>query len=138
MELNFFYEHLYLIPAITFFIAVLFKLIYIKFCSWRFNIERAIWSWWMPSVHSAVITSLAAAVTLKYWLNSDLFAISITLAFIVIYDAVNVRYEAGRHARYLNKMMWKDKFKESLGHLPSEAFAWSILWIIIPMVLYFV
>ncbi|MDR2411767.1 MAG: divergent PAP2 family protein [Candidatus Peribacteria bacterium] len=30
---------------------------------------------------------------------------SATFTFIVIYDAVNVRYEAGRHARYLNKMM---------------------------------
>lgn len=136
MGFNFFYEHLYTIPTTAFIIAILFKLVYIKISTWRFNLIKAIWSWWMPSAHSAVITSLATAVVLKHWLNSDLFAISATFTFIVIYDAVNVRYEAGRHARYLNKMMWKDKFKESLGHLPSEAFAGSILWVFIATLLY--
>jgi acid phosphatase family membrane protein YuiD len=138
MEFNFFYEHLYIVPAISFTLAILFKLVYIKVFTWKLDIHKAIWSWWMPSAHSAVITSLAMAVALKYWLDSDLFAISITLAFIVIYDAVNVRYEAWMHAKTLNKILWKDKFKESLGHLPSEAFAWSILGIAVALLLYFV
>jgi acid phosphatase family membrane protein YuiD len=145
--MNFFYEHLYLIPAITFIVAVLCKLIYIKSNTWEFNIQKALWSGGMPSVHSAIISSLAAAVALKSWINSESFAIAITVAIVIIYDAINVRYEAWIHAKALNeilrknkiqKLVWKDNFKEYLGHLPREAFAWSVLGVIVAIFIYFI
>jgi acid phosphatase family membrane protein YuiD len=57
---------------------------------------------------------------------------------IIIYDAINVRFEAGQHAIAINKFIWERKFKESLWHLPSEAFAWSILWMFVAIVLYYI
>jgi len=132
---DFFYNNLILIPAVTFIITVFLKGLIIYFKSKKINISEAIWTWWMPSIHSAVVISLTTALAIKYWIKSDFFAISMTFTTIIIYDALNIRYEAGLHAKEINRIIWKTKFKESLWHLPSEAFAWSILGIIITMIL---
>lgn len=138
MQYNFFYEHLLLIPAITFVITVFLKWIFVKLKTWKIDISRSLWSWWMPSVHSSVVVSLATAIAIKYWVNHDLFAIAMSFTVIIIYDAINVRFEAGQHAIAINQSLWHKKFKESLWHLPSEAFAWSILWIIIATIIYYI
>jgi acid phosphatase family membrane protein YuiD len=57
---------------------------------------------------------------------------------IIIYDAINVRFEAWLHASAINQSIWEKKFKESLWHLPSEAFAGSLIWIIVAVILSFV
>ncbi len=134
---NIFYNNLILIPAITFLITVLLKglVFYIK--TGKISPTKAFWSWWMPSIHSSVIVSLTTAIVLKDWVSSDLFAISMAFTAIIIYDAINVRYEAWLHAKEINKIIKKEKFKESLWHLPSEAFAWSMLWILIPLALWY-
>ena len=56
---------------------------------------------------------------------------------IVIYDAFNIRFEAGLHASAINESIWEKKFKESLWHSPSEVFAWSILGVIIALSLWY-
>jgi acid phosphatase family membrane protein YuiD len=63
---------------------------------------------------------------------------ALAFTMIIIYDAINVRFEAGLHASAINQHLWEKKFKESLGHLPSEAFAGSVLWIFIAFVLFYV
>ena len=118
MQNNLFYTYILLVPAVTFTITVFLKWIYIKVKTWKIDFNRAFWTWWMPSVHSAIVVSLATAVALKYW--------------------IYIRFEAGQHAKELNKHLWEQRYKESLWHLPSEAFAWSILWILIAYLLYLV
>lgn len=137
MENNFFYENILLIPVITFFITVFLKWFFIKIKNWKVDLERSFWTWWMPSVHSSVVVSLATAVAIKYWIHDDLFAITLAFTMIIIYDAINIRFEAGQHAKELNKNIWETKYKESLWHLPSEAFAWSLIWIFVAIVLKF-
>ncbi len=44
-----------------------------------------------------------------YGLNSMIFAICLTFAILFWYDAANVRYEAGKHAKYINEI--KDELK---------------------------
>lgn len=136
MELNFFYSYLITVPAIAFLISVIIKWFFSKLNTWFFNVKRALSSWWMPSVHSAVVTSLTMSVALKYWVWSDLFAICLWFTVIIIYDAINIRYEAWLHATAINKLLW-EKFKEHLWHLPSEAFAWSALWVFVALVLFY-
>ena len=138
MQYNFFYEHLLLIPTITFVITVFLKWIFVKLKTWKIDISRSLWSWWMPSVHSSVVVSLATAIAIKYWVNHDLFAIAMSFTVIIIYDAINVRFEAGQHAIAINESLWHKKFKESLWHLPSEAFAWSLLGIIVAVAIYYI
>ncbi len=136
-EYNFFYSHLLVIPIIAFLIAVIIKWITSKIKYWKFELAKALSSWWMPSVHSALVTSTTIAIWLKYWVTSDLFTLAIVLTVIVMYDAINVRFEAWLHASAINEMFWK-QFKESLWHLPSEAFAWSMLWLLVAVILFFI
>ncbi len=135
---NYFYNNLILIPAMTFVITVFLKWLFFKLKSWKVDVSIALWSWGMPSVHSSVVVSLATAIAIKYWVSSDFFAISMAFTVIIIYDAINVRYEAWQHAIAINESLWHKKFKESLWHLPSEAFAWSLLWILISVAIYYI
>ena len=132
---NIFYENIIFIPAVSFVLAVIAKGTIVKLNSWKWNVSKALWSGGMPSVHSSVVVSLAAAFAIKYWVQSDLFAIVMAFTVIIIYDAINVRFEAGLHAEAINKAMWEKRFKESLWHLPSEAFAGSVLGIVVAIIL---
>lgn len=138
MEFNYFYQNLLFIPAITFVVTVFIKGIFFRLKTGKIEISKALWSWWMPSVHSSVVVSLATAIAIKHWVSSDLFAISMAFTVIIIYDAINVRFEAWQHAIAINESLGHKKFKESLWHLPSEAFAWSILGIIIAVIISFI
>lgn len=142
MPQNIFYDTVILVPAVTFVLSVIIKGLLIKAGSWTWNLERSLWSWGMPSVHSSVVVSLATAFALKYGIHNDLFAIVMWFTVIIIYDAINVRYEAGLHAKLINEslgstLVGDKKLKESLGHLPSEAFAGSLLGIIVAVLLFY-
>lgn len=138
MDLNIYYQNLILVPAVAFIVTVFLKWISIKMKTGKLDIAWALWSGWMPSVHSSVVVSLATAVAIKDGLASDLFAISMAFTVIIIYDAINVRFEAWQHAIAINESIWEKKFKESLWHLPSEAFAWSLLGILVAASLYYI
>ena len=138
MEFNTYYQNLILVPAVAFVVTVFLKWISIKIKTWKIDITSALWSWWMPSVHSSVVVALATAVAIKHGIWSDFFAVSMAFTVIIIYDAINVRFEAWQHAMAINKFIWEKKFKESLWHLPSEAFAWSIMGIIVALCLYYI
>ena len=134
---NPFYEMIILVPAVTFVVSVILKWLAIKYNTWSWDVERSLWSGGMPSVHSSVVVSLATAFALKHGIQSDMFAIVMWFTVIIIYDAINVRFEAGLHAKAINKKLWRKELKESLWHLPSEAFAWSLLGIIIAVLLFY-
>ena len=55
MQNNLFYTYILLVPAVTFAITVFLKWIYIKVKTWKIDFNRAFWTWWMPSVHSAIV-----------------------------------------------------------------------------------
>lgn len=135
---NIFYDNIILVPAVTFLFSVIIKGLIIKASDNKWSLERALWSGGMPSVHSSVVVSLATAFALKFGVDSDLFAIVMWFTVIIIYDAINVRYEAWLHAKMINERLGEKKLKESLGHLPSEAFAGSVLWILVALVLFYI
>ncbi|MBK8047007.1 MAG: divergent PAP2 family protein [Anaerolineales bacterium] len=79
----------------------------------------------MPSSHSAMVVSLATVCGYVYGLDSAVFAISVIMAIIVMYDARGVRQESGKQARVINQivaMMFsgnpisEDELKELIGH----------------------
>lgn len=138
MEYNIFYQNLILVPVGAFFLSIFLKGLFVWIKTWRIDLSRALGSGGMPSAHSAVVVSLAAAVAIKYGIHSDLFAITMAFTGIIIYDALNVRFEAGLHASTINDFLWEKRFKESLGHLPSEAFAGSMLGMLMAIALWYV
>ena len=135
--MSIFREYILLVPAITWCVAVLSKGFYLLLKG-QFSLERALGSGGMPSAHSALVTSVTTAIGIKEGVASPLFAACIVFSTIIIYDAINVRFEAGLHAKALNKLAGKEKeydFNESIGHLPREALVGSLLGIFVAFIL---
>ncbi len=84
----------------------------------------------MPSSHSALVTGLMLMCGIQMGFDSAAFAISATLAMIVIYDALGVRRETGKQGQAINlilrelivdgKPLTDEKLKELVGHTPVE------------------
>ncbi len=74
---------------------------------------------------------------LKHGAWSDEFMICLVVSIIIIYDAMNVRYQAGLHARVLNRLTPNDGeiLNESMGHTPLEAFVGGIIGFLTAVVL---
>ena len=119
------------------------KVIYTLLTSKELRPERLIGPGGMPSSHSATVMGLTVAIARQYGIGSPFFAISLTLAIIVMYDAVSVRFQAGQHAKALNHIFEKlfDKntddetrrkaFKEVLGHTPLQVMAGIALGVLV-------
>ena len=125
-----------------------------------FNPERITGAGGMPSSHSSLVISVVIYALRLKGVGSTEFAFSVLVAGIVIYDALSVRYNAGLHAKELNKLrriiddlddeisqlsgngedpdidelVNQKDLKEFLGHTPIEVMAGSMLGILIAMV----
>ncbi len=90
-----------------------------------------------PSSHSAMVAALSLSVGLQEKFSSPLFAVTLTVACIVVYDAANVRYYCGQNAKVtqqlvkdlkqkdpqtFNNPIYDTKLKNVLGHRWSEVF----------------
>lgn len=95
----------------------------------RFSFSNMLGSGGMPSAHSTFVVSLATAMGIKYGPWSDMFLICLVFSIIIIYDAMNVRYQAGLHAKALNELTLDDgkTLNETLWHTPFEALVWGII-----------
>ena len=104
----------------------------------KLDLSRMVGSGGMPSSHSALIVAMATSVGKYAGLASVEFAIAAAVAMVVMYDAANVRREAGRQAELLNRIVLdlyrdnhldQEKLKELLGHTPGEVAAGALLGI---------
>jgi acid phosphatase family membrane protein YuiD len=100
----------------------------------------------MPSSHSALVTSTAMAVGLYYGFDTPLFAVSTTIAMIVVYDATGIRRQAGMQAQKINILVEEllkghpiseEHLREVLGHTPLEALGGVLLGIVTALGLWF-
>lgn len=88
----------------------------------------------LPSSHATLVSTLTSLIYLNYG-YSEYFAISLIFSLIILYDAIGVRYEVGRHAKVLNKLNnFSKPLKELIGHTLSEVFCGIILGIIISII----
>jgi len=84
----------------------------------------------MPSSHSALVTGTAAGIAWENGLDSPLFALAVTVAFVVMYDASGVRMAAGKMAERLNQIGANQGLavlKTSLGHTKLQVFVGALL-----------
>jgi uncharacterized protein len=90
----------------------------------------------MPSSHSALVTSTAAAVGLHVGFDSPVFAVAVALAMVVVYDATGVRRQAGKQAEKINILVEEllkghpiseEHLREAIGHTPLEAMGGVVL-----------
>lgn len=107
----------------------------------RLDLDRALGSGGMPSSHSAFVCACASATGRLCGWSSALFAITAVIAIVVMYDAANIRWAAGEHAKMLNYLMeqraqeghqpFGKQLKELLGHTPVQVLAGAVLGIVI-------
>ena len=128
------------IPFILWFGIQLFKLIWDLATTKKFNFKRLMGAGGMPSSHSAVVAGLATLIGKHEGLNSAVFAVSLIMAFVVMYDACGVRRAAGKQAELLNKIVEtpgltglqvQEKLIEVLGHTPVQVFVGALIGVIV-------
>ena len=115
---------------------------YLQTREWNFSLLFSTGG--MPSSHSAVVTAAAAGVGYYTGFNTPLFGLAFAIAVVVIYDATNIRRQAGFHAQQINRiikeMFGGEKHRRSskncevLGHSPIEALGGVILGILVNLV----
>ena len=125
---DFFREYTIWVPFVALLVAIIMKGC-IHALKWRFTVGKMLGSGGMPSAHSTFVVSLATAMGIKYGPYTDFFLVTLVFSIIIIYDAMNVRYQAGLHAKALNKLHEgnKEQLNESIGHTPAEAIVGGII-----------
>jgi acid phosphatase family membrane protein YuiD len=78
-----------------------------------------------PSGHTTLVSALFFSVGINWGWTNPITTLAGVLAIIVIYDALNIRFQSGLHAKILNKLgavnpITKKPFKENLGHSYAE------------------
>lgn len=126
--------------------AQILKVIFVFATQRKLDFKRLTGSGGMPSSHSALVMALTMSIGFVEGFDSILFAVSMVMSLVVMYDAAGVRRSAGQQAAILNKLVedWEradyshteKKLKELLGHTPIEVFAGAILGIIIAIIVY--
>ncbi|MBQ1275078.1 MAG: divergent PAP2 family protein [Cellulosilyticum sp.] len=131
------------VAVLSWFIAQFLKIIVTLLQEHRLDITKLWASGGMPSSHSSFVMALSGSVGQLYGFDSVYFAISMVFSFIVMYDAANVRLEAGRQAAMINQIIEvlenkelnpEQRLKEILGHTPIQVLAGGILGIIVSIV----
>lgn len=122
---------------LSWFFAQFFKTIIDSIRAGKLCLKRFWETGGMPSSHSATVCGLAAAAAIREGFTSSVFALSLVLATVVMYDAMGVRQAAGQHAREINEIKKQlgdddsDNLPEKLGHRPTEVMSGAVLGIVI-------
>ena len=120
---------------------------YLHTKKWNWSLERAAGGF--PSSHSALVSALALSVGMVEQFRSSIFAVTLALAVIVIYDAANVRYYSGQNIKVTQKLvhdlqelypdllddpLYDTKLKPVLGHRWFEVFGGILLGIVVALI----
>lgn len=135
------YNDILVCSVVAYLIAQILKL-FTDFYKYKsFDFKRLLGSGGMPSSHSSTVCALAFSCARVLGVGSPLFAFSVVLAGIVMYDATGVRRAAGEQAKVLNHIVadlfsgnpdYSEKaLKELIGHTPLQVVMGAILGILV-------
>ncbi len=126
---------------------------YFKTGKWNYKLMFESGS--LPSSHSSMVSSLVLSVGFVERFSSSIFAVTVVFAFIVMYDAANIRFYAGRNIQttrqlirdlkanninppLLDNPIYEAPTKEILGHSWFEVICGAILGLLIAGLWYIV
>ena len=121
-------------------IAQILKVVITLILDKRLDFYRFVGAGGMPSSHSSLVMCLSTAIGLKCGWDSTQYAIALSFAIIIMYDASGVRRSVGKQAMILNQIIedrqnhrpiGEEKLKELIGHTPVEVIAGAILGILV-------
>lgn len=126
----------------------------------RASIKLVVSTGGMPSSHSAAVSALITALSIRYGIESPYAAIAITFGVIIMFDAMGVRRQSGEQGividrlireleerRLIDPLHFTDPddhddlqlkemvIKKYLGHKPTEVFAGLFTGIISTIIL---
>ena len=114
-------------------LAQFFKIVFYFFSTGEIRFRIMFETGGMPSSHSALITGAASGIGYELGFDNSIFALSVAIALIVMYDASGVRKSAGIQAAEINKISkkldpeYQVLLKETLGHTKIEVLVGSFL-----------
>ncbi len=123
-------------------IAQFMKIVHDAYKTRKLSLDLIFSTGGFPSSHTSFVTSLAGAVGFTDGFGSTTFAISVVLAFVVMYDAMGIRRAAGNHAKILNDFILKldgtveEQLEELLGHTPLQVLGGLILGICVSIIMF--
>lgn len=132
------------VPMILWILIQAYKVAYDLYKTKKFNFKRILGAGGMPSSHSAVVVSTATLIGKNYGVDSAIFALSLIVALVVMYDACGVRRAAGKQAKVLNEIVntpglssiqVQEKLQEALGHTPIQVFVGALIGLIAGIIL---
>ena len=87
----------------------------------------------IPSNHSAIVGSMASLIAFKEGINTPVFGVALTLAYIVMMDANGLRKKVEAQAIEINKLKnyTAPVLRERVGHSKIEILAGLLLGIIL-------
>lgn len=101
----------------------------------------------MPSSHTAFFVSVAVMIAVKEGVSSTIFAVAASVAMVVIYDAMGVRYQTGQQSKVINqilrefilngKKLTEKNMLELVGHTPLEVLFGAVIGFAVPMIYQF-
>ena len=98
-------NHVLFAALISWFVAQALKIPIYHHVEHVWDFSRFHGSGGMPSSHSAMVTGTAIMIGGLYGFDSGLFALSVVVAMIVMYDAAGVRRETGTQATVINQIL---------------------------------
>ena len=122
---------LVIIPLIVILINDFLKFIIQSIKNKKVDLTWMFHSWWMPSWHSALSSSVICVTFLEKWSMWVEFMIAVIFWIIIMYDARWIRKESSKHAKILNSTQDKYKLNENLGHTTIEVILWAIISLIV-------
>ena len=119
------------------FLAQAVKVVLYAFLARKLDLGRFVSSGGMPSSHSALVVACTAAIGKLYGIQGPVFALSVIMSSVVMYDACNVRRSAGDTARLVNQLLehverltaedFADSLREVMGHTPLQVLMGALL-----------
>lgn len=130
-----FIEHpIFIVAFVSWFLAQFLKI----FTGGKIRLKDFFASGGMPSSHSSSTMGLTAACGIMLGFDSAVFIVALIFTLVVMYDAANVRLQAGKHAEIINDLVEyvrihkefdADELKEIIGHEPFEVLMGALLGI---------
>jgi len=128
------------IPIAAWLIAQMLKTIIQALREKRLDLRYMLSAGGMPSAHSSLVCALATTASIVYGIDSGIFAISVILAAVVMYDAAGVRQTVDKQSVILNHLLVNlpktqlefERFLQQLvGHTRLQVIAGAILGILL-------
>ncbi len=135
-------NHVLVVSVVAWAIAQILKVVVILLREHRLDLWRLVSAGGMPSSHSALVAALATGIAIESGVKSNIFALAVVFAAVVMYDAAGIRQAVSIQARLLNRMLdeyfkhqrWnEERLRELLGHTRVEVFVGALLGIAITL-----